>query len=217
MSTSAAAIGAAYDARAEEYAALLGSTGRLPAADAALIERWREATPGPLVDAGCGPGQWTALLARGGREVVGVDASAAFVRLARSRYPGLRVVAGTLDALPVPRNSQGGILAWYSLIHTPPEEVPALLRHWATSLAPGGSVLIGYFEGPSVEGFDHAVTRAYFWPREQLAAALEAAGFDVVAHHERQEPGQRRHGDLLAVVRGPSAGGAGPDPRGVPR
>ncbi|MFS2241897.1 hypothetical protein [Microbacterium sp. OR16] len=55
-------VGAAYDARASEYIALLGDIAQTDARDRALIAAWRDATPGRLLDAGCGPGLWTRLL-----------------------------------------------------------------------------------------------------------------------------------------------------------
>jgi hypothetical protein len=60
--------------------------------------------------------------------------------------------------------SLGGILAWFSLIHTDPDQIGAPLTEFARGTRPGGGLLIGIFEGAELAPFDHAVTTAYFWP-----------------------------------------------------
>src|ERR671934_221326 len=65
----------------------------------------------------------------------------------------------------------GGVLAHYSIIHTPPGELPALLAEQVRVLAPGGLLLVSFFgtEGPEPVRFDHKVAPAYSWPAEQFA------------------------------------------------
>lgn len=199
----AASIGAAYDARAAEYAELAGDVEQMNAADRSLIARWRDATPGRLLDAGCGPGLWTDFLDDENRDVIGLDISEELLAAARSRHPHLRLEQGSFYVLPVADTSLGGILAWYSLIHTPPAELPAVLEEFARAVAPGGSLLIGFFDGPPRQPFAHAVTEAYFWSAEALSALLASAGF-TVSHQERRERASdeisiRPHGALIAT------------------
>ncbi|MGF6823172.1 ubiquinone/menaquinone biosynthesis C-methylase UbiE [Microbacterium sp. ZKA21] len=197
-----ASIAEAYDARAAEYTALLGSIEQMDAADRRCIEAWRDATPGRLLDAGCGPGHWTQLLHDGGRDAVGVDLSAQFVTTARSRYPDLRFEQANLRDVPFEDAVFDGILAWYAMIHVPPAELPEILAELARVLAPGGSLLIGYFDGIPHEPFGHAITTAYFWDAESLGILLQDAGFAVVRSERRERaPGEvsgRPHGALMA-------------------
>lgn len=197
-----AEIAAAYDARAAEYVALAGTIAQLDARDAAVIAAWRDGTAGALLDAGCGPGQWTQLLARGEREARGIDLSAAFVASARRRHPGIRFDVGSFRDLPLEERSVGGILAWYSLIHVPPADLPEILAEFARVLVPGGSLLIGFFEGEPRERFAHAIAPAYFWSADALAAVLAETGLEVVSSESRErEPGEvstRPHGSLIA-------------------
>ncbi|WP_259363341.1 methyltransferase domain-containing protein [Microbacterium esteraromaticum] len=197
------AIGAAYDARAAEYVALLGDIAQTDARDRALIAAWRDATPGRLLDAGCGPGLWTRFLHDGGRDVLGVDLSEQFIGHAREKHPDLEFHHGSFAALPLADASLGGILAWYSLIHTPPEQLPGILAEFARVVAPGGSILIGFFDGTPGEPFDHAVTTAYFWTPDALAPLLVDAGLTLTAVERRgrtpDEPSTRPHASLTAV------------------
>ena len=95
------AVGRAYDARAAEYTALLGDITQTDARDRALITHWRDATSGPLLDAGCGPGLWTPFLHEGGREVIGVDLSAEFVAHALRAHPRHDFRQASFAALPL--------------------------------------------------------------------------------------------------------------------
>ena len=194
-------IGAAYDARAAEYIDLFGTIDQLPERDREAITTWRGTTTGRLLDAGCGPGLWSEeLTTRGVREVVGVDASAQFIAAAQATYPEVSFERADLAALPLKDRSIGGILAWYSIIHTPPADLPAILDEFARVLTPGGSALIGFFDGEPGKAFDHAVHTAYYWSAEALGDLLAPYGFVVKQASARQDPGaRRRQGDLVAT------------------
>ncbi len=58
---------------------------------------------------------------------------------------------------------------------------------------------MGFFTGPRIEAFDHAVTPGYFWPIDLLAMRVEAAGFVVTHSGTRHDPGARPHGEILAT------------------
>ncbi|MER7555938.1 class I SAM-dependent methyltransferase [Nocardioides sp. NPDC126508] len=197
-------IGAAYDGRAAEYIDLFGTIDKLAEQDRDTITTWRDSTTGRLLDAGCGPGLWSQELTAGGvREVVGIDASAEFLAAAGAQYQGPSFHRADLAALPLEDGSIGGILAWYSIIHTPPTELPAILSEFARVLETGGSALIGFFDGEPGEAFDHAVHTAYYWSTDALTDLLAPHGFVVGRASTRQDPGaRRRQGDLVATRTG---------------
>lgn len=205
-----AAIADAYDVRAEEYLRVGGAVDQMDPRDRDAIARWRDTTPGRLLDAGCGPGHWTGFLAHAAgsdhREVSGIDISGEFIAAARSRFPDLGFDQASFRALPEETASIGGILAWYSLIHLPPVDLPDVLAEFARVVAPGGSILIGYFEGEARAPFAHAVAEAYFWSADVLAEMLADAGFTVVSRNRRErvagEISGRPHGAVVAVRRG---------------
>jgi SAM-dependent methyltransferase len=58
---------------------------------------------GLVVDLGCGSGIWAAELLRAGYRVLGVDISAAMIRLARRGAPGARFEVGSLLEFDLPR------------------------------------------------------------------------------------------------------------------
>ncbi|RLP73218.1 class I SAM-dependent methyltransferase [Mycetocola tolaasinivorans] len=188
----------AYGARSAEYVAVLGHIDATAAEDRDLLRTWARGITGEVLDVGCGPGHWTEYLRTEGVAIAGIDPVPSFVRYASERYPESRFLEGKAEHLPAADRSIGGILVWYSLIHTPPEELGAALAECARVLVPGGSLAIGFFTGPEIAPFDHAVVTAYAWPAAELAARIESAGFDVLETHERTDPGARPHGAILA-------------------
>jgi len=188
----------AYSRRSAEYIDLFGSMEPVHRLDLDRVSAWADGLTGPVIDAGCGPGQWTNYLAARGIDVRGVDVVPEFIARARDSYPERRFDIGSLDELDAERSSTGGVLSWYSLIHYEPERIQTPLQEFARVLRPGGGLLVGFFTWPTLEKFAHAVVDAYRWPPLVFAAQLERAGFEVVETHERIEPGARPQGAILA-------------------
>jgi SAM-dependent methyltransferase len=188
----------AYAARADEYIALLGSVAAMPPEDRELIAAWSQDIAGPVIDAGCGPGHWTAFLHDRGVAVEGVDLVPEFVAGAKQRFPEVPFRVADLDDLPVQDGALSALLSWYSVIHTAPDHVPAHLAEFARCIGPGGSLLIGFFEGEALAPFEHAVVKAYYWPVDAMRQELTAAGFEVIETHTRTDPGRRPHAALVA-------------------
>lgn len=195
-------VARAYDDRAQEYVRAAGALEQMDERDRLVIGRWRDETSGALLDAGCGPGHWTAFLGEGNRSVSGIDVSTGLLASARERFPHVSFTRASFRDVPVEECALGGILAWYSLIHTPPADLPEVLREFARAVAPGGSILIGFFDGEARAPFAHAVAPAFFWSAEALAAELSSAGFEVVGRESRDRaPGEisrRAHGHVIA-------------------
>lgn len=192
-------VQSAYAARAGEYADRLGSMDAVHPADRHLVLQWAQACDGPVLDAGCGPGHWTDFLHRSGIVVEGIDVVPEFIAEAKARFPSASFHVGTLAALDVEDHSLAGVLAWYSAIHATPEVLDTVLHECARVLRPGGSLLLGFFEGPVLERFPHAVVAAYRWPVPQLSAKARRAGFEIQEVHTRTDPGVRPHGAIIAA------------------
>ena len=190
-----------YSARSQEYTDLFGHMDSTHESDRALVTSWPATLTGRVLDAGCGPGQWTDFLAQRGLAVSGIDLVPEFVERARDQYPDLSFEVGGFEALDVEADSLGGVLSWYSLIHHHPQDIATPLAEFARVIRPGGGLLVGFFEGASVEAFDHAATTGYRWPVAELAQVLVTAGFDVIETHTRTGSGYRPHGAITASRR----------------
>lgn len=178
---------AAYDGFAELYASQFADRLETRPFARNMIGTFAELVRGTgnvrVADVGCGPGHLTAMLHELGLEAFGFDLSPGMVDRARRDRPGLRFEEARMEALPVEDGTLGGVLAHYSMIHTPPGELPALLAEQARVLEPGGLLLVSFFgtEGTGPVRFDHKVTPAYSWPVDRLAELVTAAGFVTVA------------------------------------
>lgn len=205
-------ISEAYSRRAVEYSDLFGSMHAVHPSDRQLVADWADDVEGPVIDAGCGPGHWTSFLADRGLAARGVDLVPQFIDRARTAYPGVSFEVGSLDALDVDAGTVGGVLSWYSLIHHDPSSISSPLLEFHRVLSPGGTLLLGFFESPHIEQFDHAVAPAYRWPVGGLTKALASAGFDVIEAHTRRTKDQRPHAAIIARRRSTSSSGARPAP-----
>ncbi|MFF2553691.1 class I SAM-dependent methyltransferase [Nocardia sp. NPDC058058] len=166
--------------------------------------RAAEAEPGLIADLGCGPGRAARYLDVLGLNVFGLDLSPEMITRAQSALPHLRFEIGSMESLDLTDASLSGIVAWYSIIHTPPHRIPALLGEFARVLRPGGHALFGFQaadESRGIQEYDHRVTTSYRWAPDTLAATLEDLGFTVTARMSRTAREEERtpQGYLLAV------------------
>jgi SAM-dependent methyltransferase len=169
---------------------------------AAFAELVQAHDAGPVADLGCGPGQVTAHVHALGLTTFGVDLSSEMVALARRAHPDLRFDEGSMTALDLADGVLGGILAFYSVIHTPPRQLPDVFTEFQRVLAPGGHLLLGFFAGddPLPQEFDHKVTLAYRWSPDSLVELLRQAGFVEVGRLLREPHEDERqfpHAQLL--------------------
>ncbi|GAA2836195.1 class I SAM-dependent methyltransferase [Crossiella cryophila] len=134
-------VAAGYDVIAQEYldwSARIQDDPRSRFVDLLLARL----SPGSeILELGCGAGvPCTAKLAQRHR-VFGVDLSAKQVELARLAVPGARFAQADMTDLDVPPASLDAVTAFYSILHVPRAEQPALYARIASWLRPGGLFL----------------------------------------------------------------------------
>ncbi|MEU4746920.1 class I SAM-dependent methyltransferase, partial [Actinosynnema sp. NPDC023658] len=153
----------------------------------ALFATAARAVDGPVADVGCGPGLITAHLRELGLDAFGIDLSPRMVEIARRDHPGTRFEVGSMTDLDLADGSVGGVLAFYSVIHVPDEEVPAVFAHFHRALRPGGVAMVGFHVGDrrshKTEGYGgHPMSlHVHRRPVERVAAWLRDAGFTLDA------------------------------------
>ncbi|WP_433889868.1 class I SAM-dependent methyltransferase [Streptomyces sp. CA-111067] len=213
-----------YDGAAELYARRFRDELRGRPVERAVLGAFAEVVradgAGRVADLGCGPGHVTAHLHATGLEAFGVDGSTAMIALARQSYPELRFDVGSMSALDIADGSLDGVLSRWSVIHTPPPEVPAIFAEFHRVLAPGGHLLIGFSSSEdathATQPFDHTVAVAYRWWPDHLSALLRASGLDEVARMVREpEPGDRRQFKEVHLLARKRPGGGLARPEGA--
>lgn len=209
---------AAYDTVAADYERLLRHELDAKPLDRAMLAAFSELVrapgAGPVADLGCGPGRVTAHLRSLGVDVFGIDLSPGMVAVARRTHPGLRFEVGSMTGLDLADGSLGGVVAWYSTVHTPPELLPAVFAECRRVLAPGGRLLLAFKAGDRHvrrdRAYGHQVSLDIHWvPPGHVAGLLGGAGLVVDARmvrepDESERPRQGRQAFLLAHRPDPS-------------
>lgn len=181
----------AYSAVADLYIDLFGAVAKTDPGDLAFITRHLSIPGGVVLDLGCGPGHLTGHLRSLGVAATGIDLVPEFIAYARATHPDGDYRLGSMASLDAEDGSVAGILAWFSLIHLPPDEIAGVLAEFRRVLAPGGTLVAGFFEAPELGPFDHKVTTAYRWPADEFAARLARSGFTEFDRDHR--PGTEAH------------------------
>ena len=190
----------AYASVAELYIDLFGTSGKVHADDLAMIGRHLTGRAGTVLDLGCGPGHLTDYLRSLGVEAVGIDMVPEFIAHANATHPDGTYRRGSMTSLDVGDHSIAGILAWYSLIHLPPQELDAVLTEFRRVMTSAGVLVVGFFDGDEVGPFDHKVVTAYRWPVDEFSERLTRAGFTEVERRRRPRDGTHRPHAAIAAV-----------------
>ena len=121
---------------------------------------------------------------RPGVRLSGLDASTEMVRLARNAQPEAQIVVGDLATLPFDAEQFGGVLAWYSIIHSPPADLAQVFAEVHRVLRPGGKALFAFQSGTGsrtiANAYGHDVElQAFLHSTSELTPALRTARLEV--------------------------------------
>lgn len=173
----------AYDAIGERYDEVFPTKEGQLAAAAWLAENLPARSR--VLDVGCGTGLPTARqLVEAGHQVVGIDLSRVMVKLARENVP--QGEFHRLDLADLDRRKLGpfdGVVAYFSLLNLPRQEIPHALRTLHAQLREGGLLSLSMVEADVNDypfPFLGNAIRVSGYLREELRQVVRDAGFEIV-------------------------------------
>lgn len=203
----------AYDALATRHLDRISTQLRSKPFDRAMLAVFADVVlnvgGGAVVDVGCGAGAVTNHLAALGLSVRGLDLSPVMLDHGRRAYPHISFEEGSMTDLDLPDGALAGIVAWYSIIHTPPEALPAVFAELARVLAPGGSMLLAFQIGdePAVRTamVDGLAVELTFYRSSigRVADLVHAAGLEVQMQMTREPDDTELCPQACVLVRKP--------------
>jgi ubiquinone/menaquinone biosynthesis C-methylase UbiE len=182
-----------YDLMAEQY---LATKNREDPLVLTALEDLASLLPreAAVLDLGCGPGiPATRWLADKGFVVTGVDVSAGQLELARSYVPEATFIKADMTEVTFAPDSFEAVIAFYSIIHVPRTEHPALLGRIHRWLKPDGIFLatmtLTDYEGrdDNWEGWGAPMVWSHY-DGDTNVAMLREAGF-VIRYAEPRTSG----------------------------
>jgi ubiquinone/menaquinone biosynthesis C-methylase UbiE len=175
----------AYDTVAESYADLVRDELEGRHLEHALLATFADrVSTGGVLEVGCGTGRITDQLHRLGLDVAGMDLSPNMIEVAQREHPHLRFDVGSMEALDAGDSSLAGIVAWYSIIHTPPHQLSKIFAELHRVLMPEGLLLLAFQAGNErvrlEQAYGHSVSYdAYRLDPDMVAGMLVEANFEV--------------------------------------
>jgi len=161
---------------------------------------------GTVADVGCGPGRAAAFLATRGVDVVGFDIAPGMIAAAQQAHPDIPFELGSLTALPVDDQTFAGVVCWYSIIHTPLDELEPAWIELRRVIRPSGWLLLAFQAGdterverPRAAGSERTLVNHRHDP-DKVAARLQAAGFDVESIGQRPAAAAHENSPQAVVV-----------------
>ena len=179
-------VARSYDTVADEYALRIGRELEHKPLDRQLLDRFADSVTGQgrVCDIGCGPGHVTRYLYERGVDVFGLDLSPGMLAVASALNPEIDFAIGDVLALDAADHTWSGALAFYSLIHLSPSQIPIALCELARVLRQEAPFLLAFHVGDETRHIDEWWERpvsldTYFFGVDWFSAQLAEAGFGV--------------------------------------
>lgn len=143
-----------------------------------VYSKFADFLQGPILELGCGTGNFTQLIAESGHQVTGVDIQDSFVKVARERlasFENAEILLGDIRSLGMDRIFETVILL--DVLEHIQDDV-ALLRSFQRLLKPNGRLILKVPAIPSLYSeMDRSIGHYRRYNRSGLSATLNAAGY----------------------------------------
>lgn len=154
--------------------------------DSSYIDKFLSYLPkkAKVLDIGCGPGTFINYTRKKGFDVEGVDLSEEMIKIAKQKNPEGNFKVMDMRKLNYDDASYDSLLAAYSLIHIPSEEIPSTLRGFNRVLRPNGTLMIIAQKGEPDRIVDEPLKKGErvfinFFTLKRLSKFVTDAGFEI--------------------------------------
>jgi ubiquinone/menaquinone biosynthesis C-methylase UbiE len=162
--------------------------------DRSLLDRFAGMLPpgSSVLDAGCGPSAHIGkFLAERGVRVLGLDIAEECVHKASSLNPSSIFIQSDIATLPFRDKSLNGIVAYYSIIHTPKKFLADIFREFHRVMTKSGVVLVAVKAGKGEEELSELLsipTSIHFsyFEEEEIRQLVVDGGFELTYLHRRK-------------------------------
>lgn len=144
-----------------------------------VFSKFSDYLNGPILELGCGTGNFTRLIAENGHQVIGIDIQESFVKIARTRlasFKNVHILHGDILSLGLEQKFETIILL--DVLEHIQDDV-ALLKSFQGLLKPNGRLILKVPSIPSLYSeMDRAIGHYRRYDRAGLRATLSAAGYE---------------------------------------
>ncbi len=186
-------IQATYDTVADEYSRRIYDELNHKPFDRELLNRFADRVRrlGPVCDLGCGPGHIAHYLHELKVDVFGIDLSIGMIEQAKRLNPGIEFQQGNMLALKIEDGVLGGIVAFYSIIHIPQDQILKALREMNRTMRSGGLLLLAFHVGEEEIHLEEwwgmkVALKTIFLKSSEVKVLMENAGFEIEEVIERE-------------------------------
>jgi ubiquinone/menaquinone biosynthesis C-methylase UbiE len=164
--------------------------------DREILSRFAKMTidQGKVYDLGCGPGHIAAYLKKNGVDVKGIDISEGMIRQAQMIHNDIEFLVGDMFNLNITDDQLAGVVAFYSIVNIPQENLFEVFKEINRVIKPGGHLLISFHIGNETKQITRFLEQDvamnfYFFEPDVIIHILEMVGFvmdDVVIRYPYQ-------------------------------
>lgn len=177
-----------YNLTAEEYTQAFYNELENKPFDRLSLKRFADEniSKGKIADLGCACGHTTKFLADLGlKDLVGIDLSLEFVKIASKRHPNINFEVGNMLQLSQENETFGAVLALYAIVHFTYDELNKAFAEIYRVLKKSGQFLFSFHVGNAKNELDEFFNKKvnitfYYFDIDKVLEALKDQGFKIV-------------------------------------